>query len=120
MLHIAEMLQVLHMVERLQVLHMVEMLQVLHMVEMLQMLHMVERLQTLHIVEMLQTLHMLARFRCYMQIFTEALKMAENHEKQCFTFFAFLAPYIVVSGSLVRSGRYSAFFSIVWYQKLSI
>ena len=27
--------------------------------------------------------------------------MAENHEKQCFTFFAFLPPYIGVSGSLV-------------------
>ena len=38
-------------------------------------------------------------------IFIEALKMAENHEKQGFTFFAFLPPYIGVSGSLVsRNG----------------
>ena len=38
-------------------------------------------------------------------IFIEAFKMVENHEKQCFTFFAFLPPYIGVSGSLVsRNG----------------
>ena len=38
-------------------------------------------------------------------IFIEALKMAENHEKTCFTFFAFLPPYFGVSGSLVpRNG----------------
>ena len=35
----------------------------------------------------------------------EALKMAENIEKQCFTFFAFLPPYIGVSGSLVSRNR---------------
>ena len=34
-------------------------------------------------------------------IFIEALKMAENHEKQLFTFFAFLPPYIGISGFLV-------------------
>ena len=31
----------------------------------------------------------------------EALKMAENSEKRCFTFFAFLPPYIGVSGSRI-------------------
>ena len=37
--------------------------------------------------------------------FIEALKMLENHEKPCFTFFAFLPPYIGVSGCLVsRNG----------------
>ena len=35
----------------------------------------------------------------------EALKMAENHEKPGFTFFAFLPPYIGVSGSLVSRKR---------------
>ena len=35
----------------------------------------------------------------------EALKMAENNEKPCFTFFAFLPPYIGVSGSLVSRKR---------------
>ena len=38
-------------------------------------------------------------------IFIEAFKMAENTEKQVFTFFAFLPPYFGVSGSLVsRNG----------------
>ena len=37
----------------------------------------------------------------------EALKMTENHEKPCFTFFAFLPPYIGVSGSLVSCKRKS-------------
>ena len=31
--------------------------------------------------------------------------MAENHEKQCFTFFAFSPRYIGVSGSLVSRKR---------------
>ena len=34
-----------------------------------------------------------------------ALKMAENREKLCFTFFAFLPPYIGVSGSLTYAKR---------------
>ena len=38
-------------------------------------------------------------------IFIEALKMAENIEKQSFTFFAFLPLYIGVSGSLVSRMR---------------
>ena len=38
-------------------------------------------------------------------IFIEALKMAENHEEPCFTFFAFLPPYFGVSGSLVFRNR---------------
>ena len=33
-------------------------------------------------------------------IFIEAFKMAENPEKQLFAFFAFLPPYIGVSGSV--------------------
>ena len=35
----------------------------------------------------------------------EALKMLKNHEKQCFTFFAFLPPYFGVSGSLMYVNR---------------
>ena len=38
-------------------------------------------------------------------IFIEALKMAENPEKQVFTFFAFLPAYIGVSGSLASRNR---------------
>ena len=34
-----------------------------------------------------------------------ALKLAANHEKQVFTFFAFLPPYIGVSGLLVYCKR---------------
>ena len=34
-----------------------------------------------------------------------ALKLAANHEKQVFTFFAFLPPYIGVSGSLMPCKR---------------
>ena len=50
----------------------------------------------------------------------QALKMAENPEKRCFTFFAFLPPYIVVSASLVQTGPYGSFFSIAWYQQYFI
>ena len=50
----------------------------------------------------------------------EALKMAENHEKPCSTFFAFLSPYIGVSGSLVSRKRKSVKRSIDWYQKFII
>ena len=50
----------------------------------------------------------------------EALKMVENHEKQRFMFFAFLAPYIGVSGSLVSRMRKSVKRSIDWYQKFLI
>ena len=35
----------------------------------------------------------------------EALKLAENHEQQLFTFFAFLPPYMGVSDSLVPRKR---------------
>ena len=49
----------------------------------------------------------------------EALKMAENLEKQSFTFFAFLPPYIGVSGSLVSRMRKISMRSIDWYQKFS-
>ena len=52
--------------------------------------------------------------------FIEALKNLENHEKPCFTFFAFLPPYIGVSGSLVSGMRKSVKRSIDWYQKLLI
>ena len=53
-------------------------------------------------------------------ILIEALKMAENAEKQSFTFFAFLPPYIGVSGSLVSGMRKSVKRSIDWYQKFLI
>ena len=53
-------------------------------------------------------------------IFIEALKMAKNHEKQSFTFFAFLPPYIGVSGSLVSRMRKISMRSIDWYQKFLI
>ena len=46
--------------------------------------------------------------------------MPKNHEKQCFTFFAFLPPYIGVSGSLVSRKRKSVKRSIDWYQKFLI
>ena len=50
----------------------------------------------------------------------EALKMAENQEKLCFTFFAFLPPYIGVSDSLVSGMRKSVKRSIAWYRKFLI
>ena len=46
--------------------------------------------------------------------------MLKNHEKQCFTFFAFLPPNFGVSGSLVPGMRKSVTRSIDWYQKFSI
>ena len=46
--------------------------------------------------------------------------MAENLEKQSFTFFAFLPPYICVSGSLVNHMRKISMRSIDWYQKFLI
>ena len=46
--------------------------------------------------------------------------MAENHQKQCFTFFAFLPPYFGVSGSLVSRMRKISMRSIDWYQKFLI
>ena len=46
--------------------------------------------------------------------------MAENHEKQGFTFFAFLPPYIGVSGSLVSGNGQISMRSIDWYQKFLI
>ena len=46
--------------------------------------------------------------------------MAENLEKQSFTFFAFLPPYIGVSGSLVSRMRKISMRSIDWYQKFLI
>ena len=44
-------------------------------------------------------------FHRFSLIFIEVLKIAENLEKQSFTFFAFLPPYIGVSGSLVSRKR---------------
>ena len=44
-------------------------------------------------------------FLRFSSIFIEAFKMAENLEKQVFTFFAFLPPYIGVSGSLASRKR---------------
>ena len=46
--------------------------------------------------------------------------MAENHEKQGFTFFAFLPPYIGVSDSLVSRNGQISMRSIDWYQKFLI
>ena len=46
--------------------------------------------------------------------------MAENNEKQCFAFFAFLPPYIGVSCSLVSRKRKSVKRSIDWYQRFLI
>ena len=46
--------------------------------------------------------------------------MAKNHEKPCFTFFAFLPPYFGVSGSLVSGMRKSVKRSIDWYRKFLI
>ena len=58
--------------------------------------------------------------RRFSLIFIEALKIAENHEKPGFTFFAFLPPYIGVSGSLVSRKRQISMRSIDWYQKFLI
>ena len=46
--------------------------------------------------------------------------MLENHEKQNFTFFAFLPPYFGVSGFLVPGMRKISMRSIDWYQKFLI
>ena len=51
------------------------------------------------------------------RFYGEAVKMPENPEKQRFTFFAFLPPYIGVSGSLVSRKRKISMRSIDWYQK---
>ena len=59
-------------------------------------------------------------FHRFSLIFIEVLKIAENLEKQSFTFFAFLPPYIGVSGSLVSGMRKSVNRSIDWYQKFLI
>ena len=59
-------------------------------------------------------------FHRFSQIFIEVLKIAENLEKQSFTFFAFLPPFIGVSGSVVSRTRKISMRSIDWYQKFSI
>ena len=59
-------------------------------------------------------------FHRFSVIFIGVLKIAENHEKQSFTFFAFLPPYIGDSGSLVSGMRKSVKRSIDWYQKFLI
>ena len=46
--------------------------------------------------------------------------MLKNQEKPCLTFFAFLPPYIGVSGSLVSRMRKILMRSIDWYQKFLI
>ena len=53
-------------------------------------------------------------------ILIEAIKMLENAEKQSFTFFAFLLPYIGASGLLVSGMRKSVKRSIDWYQNFLI
>ena len=54
------------------------------------------------------------------RLYVGGLNMAENHEKPRFTFFAFLPPYLGVSGSLVSRKRKSVKRSIDWYQKFLI
>ena len=61
-----------------------------------------------------------ADFHRFSLIFIEVLTMAENIEKQSFTFFAFLPPYIGVSGSLVSRMRKISMRSIDWYRKFLI
>ena len=53
-------------------------------------------------------------------ILIEALKMPENAEKQKFYVFAFLPPYIGVSGTLVSRTCKISMRSIDWYQKFKI
>ena len=48
------------------------------------------------------------------------IKMAANREKRCFAFFAFLPPYVGVSGSPVHLKRQILKRSIESYQKLFI
>ena len=50
----------------------------------------------------------------------QALKFAENREKQLFTFFAFLHPYIGVSGFLAYPKEKFLKRSIDWHQKFLI
>ena len=52
--------------------------------------------------------------------FIRALKLAANREKQLFTFFGFLPPYIGVSGSLTYPNRQILTRSIDCYQKFFI
>ena len=47
----------------------------------------------------------------------EVVKMAKNEEKQCFTFFGFLPPYIAVSCLTDVSMGKSAQFLIDWYRR---
>ena len=47
-------------------------------------------------------------------------KMAESDEKRCFTFFAFLPPYIGVSGSPMFLKRWTSTRSIDWYRRFLI
>ena len=59
-------------------------------------------------------------FHRFSLIFIEVLKIAENLEKQRFTFFAFLPPYIGVSGFLVSRMRKISMRSIDWYREFLI
>ena len=52
--------------------------------------------------------------------FQQVFKMAENAEKQGFTFFAFLPPYIDVSGFLAYPKGKNFSRSIDWYRKFFI
>ena len=47
----------------------------------------------------------LPKWRFFDNFSFRALKLAANHEKQLFTFFGFLPPYIGVSGLLVYCKR---------------
>ena len=52
--------------------------------------------------------------------FQQVFKMAENAEKPGFTFFAFLPPYIGVSGFLAYPKGKNFSRSIDWYRKFFI
>ena len=52
--------------------------------------------------------------------FQQALKMIENREKQLFTLFGFLPPYIGILGFLAQPREKNFSRSIDWYQKFFI
>ena len=63
---------------------------------------------------------LLEKYNLFDDFSIRALKLVATHEKLVFTFFAFLPPYIGVSGSLVSRQRKSVKRSIDWYSKFLI
>ena len=53
----------------------------------------------------LKNVRNLCKMVVFQYFFIRALELAANHEKQVFTFFAFLPPYMAVSGSPVPRKR---------------